>query len=70
VWGHPLPSPPALGWVGKRHAGRASDCKGEARPREAQGALVGWSSLSLGGEGVEIGAVALQEHSREKQSKT
>ena len=39
-------------------------------PEEAQGGLVGWSSLSLGGDDVEIGAVALQEHLREKQNKT
>lgn len=31
---------------------------------------MGWSRLSLGGDGVEIGAVALQEHLREKQNKT
>lgn len=31
---------------------------------------MGWSSLSLGGDGVEIYAAALQEHSREKQNKT
>lgn len=41
----------------------------DSPPWEAQGGLAGWSSLSLGGDGVEIGAVALQEHSREKQNK-